>query len=369
MSQLIPNEIPSGVVDGVNKVFTFINDIDYITQLTLDGAEYVDFTVDSTNKKQITLVDAPIVSIYADYYPFTTTSTEETECTFWDIKQKVWSLTGQTSNSTNFSDTIVSQEINLRGREIWKGRVVSKLIQDKIYRAGDTSYRESFTNIRMKWGSALSSNLELWDIVAEMNTSFLLPSWYVEIGGDIIKYTSVTDTQLEWVSGQQVEHFSWEKVIQLYEMPENFEKPKHIYLLAQWQFTRKKEITYDESEQFTVGYKIIKTNWKTLLKISWIDNGSLQNNDLIRVEYTKKYQQMTQNSDICPFGEDYWIRVLAYIVAGSLGYDKSLINAQQHLNSWYSALTEMYWDYNDSIDVVTQNIIPKSYNFTSIRRF
>jgi hypothetical protein len=52
-------------------VFTFLNDIDYITTLVIDGAEYTDFTVDSNNKKVVTLVDAPILNIYADYYPLT----------------------------------------------------------------------------------------------------------------------------------------------------------------------------------------------------------------------------------------------------------------------------------------------------------
>jgi len=92
MSQLIPNEVPTWTIDWVNKVFTFLNDIDYITTLVFDWAEYTTFIVDSINKNLVTLVDAPTVSIYADYYPIASTVVVDSTVTFWDIKNKVWNL-------------------------------------------------------------------------------------------------------------------------------------------------------------------------------------------------------------------------------------------------------------------------------------
>ena len=364
MSQLIPNEIPKWTIDWANKVFTFLNDIDYITQLTFDWAEYTSFVVDSVNKKQVTLTDAPIVSIYADYYVATVIASWSDECTFWDIKSKVWALMGQTSNSTNFSNTIVWDEINLRGREIWKGRVVNKLNPRQIYRAWNTDYRNATSNIRIKAWSILTAVFNLWDTEALMDTTNVLWAWYMEIGGDIIKYTSIISTQIEWTSGQTIDHLVWEKAIQLYELPANIDKPTEVFVICKGQEARKKPIPLDMEEQFNIWYKVIKSNWKTLLKI----NG-LQNDDLVTVKYVTKFTNMDDNSNECPFPEDYWIRVLAYIVAGTLWYDKGLLNSEQHLNGWYGALNEMYGDFNDITNVIKQKIRPQAYSFSSLRRY
>ena len=179
---------------------------------------------------------------------------------------------------------------------------------------------------------------------------------------------NVTSTQIEWASGQSIDHLVWEVAIQLYLMPVNFEKPTAVSLISSWQYARPTDIPYDPTESNTYWYNIIKSNWVTLIKIFGVENGSLTNNDLVKVDYIKKYAEMVAENDLCPFWEDYWIRVLAYIVAGGLWFDKGLINSQQHLVNGYGALTEMYGDYNDEINVITQTIKPKRYGFNSIRR-
>jgi hypothetical protein len=57
---------------------------------------------------------------------------------------------GQQSTSTNFSDSIVSQEINTRATEIWKGKVVNKLNPQQHFRAGRMYFRDKFTNARIQ---------------------------------------------------------------------------------------------------------------------------------------------------------------------------------------------------------------------------
>jgi hypothetical protein len=39
---------------------------------------------------------------------------------------------------------------------------------------------------------------------------------------------------------------------------------------------------------------------------------------VVKVSYPTKYVRMNENTDPCPFPEDYSISVLAYIVAGGL---------------------------------------------------
>ena len=64
MAQIISNEIPTGLINGVNKSYTALNDVQQITDVIMDGAEYFDFTV---NGNVITLSDAPTLSIHIDY--------------------------------------------------------------------------------------------------------------------------------------------------------------------------------------------------------------------------------------------------------------------------------------------------------------
>lgn len=364
MSQLIPNETPTWNIDWVNKVFTFLNEIDYITTLTMDGAEYTDFVVDTSDRRIVTLTDAPIVAIYADYYVYNAPAEVDTECTFWSVKSKVWDLLWQKSTSTNFSDTIVWDEINNRAIEIWKGKVVNKLNPAQTFRAWSLYFRDKSLSVRIKSWWILTEEFNIWDTEASTDTANLLTSWYVEIWGDIVKYTWKSSTQLTWTSWQTIDHLESENVIQLYEMPSNMDKPEKVELITIWQEARPQEIELDNTWTNRVYYQIIRTDDNViLLKIVWLDA-----DDLVKISYPKKYVNMTSNTDTCPFPDQYWITVLAYIVAWSLWYDKGIPNSQQHLNSGYTSLEVMYWDFNDEVNVIKQKIRPQGYKFNSINR-
>ena len=59
-------EVPTGTVDGANTVFNTANSIYQIDDIFIDGAIYLgNYTVSGT---EITLSDAPVYSIYVDYY-------------------------------------------------------------------------------------------------------------------------------------------------------------------------------------------------------------------------------------------------------------------------------------------------------------
>lgn len=62
----IPKEIPVWAIDGVNKIFTLSKNIDQLDDVFVDWAIYTDISITWGN--QITLSDAPTVSIFVDYY-------------------------------------------------------------------------------------------------------------------------------------------------------------------------------------------------------------------------------------------------------------------------------------------------------------
>lgn len=357
----IKKEIPSGIINWVNKIFTTINIISQVDDLWYDWAIYTDFVV---NGNQITLNDAPIYSIELDYATWTTNSTTTSQDTFWDIKTEVWDLLWQTSNSTIFSSQKIGKKINAKVREVLRGRITSLLDTNRIYRSGKIQFNEWKTSFRTKAWSRLWAVLNLWDITATCSTNDLYSAWYVQIWSDTINYTWKTTTSILWVSGQTLEHLETEKIVQLYEMPVNFEKPNYINFIIQGNDLRTYEIPYNEAESLQVCYTIIKTWNKTLLKVIWIESDSL-----IEVWYTKIVYDMVTDSDLCILPDNYGIKVIAPLVAWEYAQQKGLPTSQSILMSGYTRLQWLYQFEANAITITKQSIKPQSYWFRTIQSY
>ena len=337
-------EIPTGVIDWVNKVFTLLNDVDYIDDIFYDWWVTSDYT---RVWKIITMTYAPQSSIYVDYYDKTAQSITTSTYTFLDIKNKVWALLWAKSTSTNFSSAIVWDEINRQGRAIWKGRIINKLNPRQIFKAGFMYFKDLDYVVRIKSWWTVTAEVNVWDTDIKINTTGLLWAGYIEVWWDIIKYTSKTATQINWVTWITINHLVWEKAVQLYETPNLIDKVNILEKVKNgaslW------EIPYNN---WYVHYEIIRKE-VTLLKIIW-----LTSDDLVKVKYTKQFPNMSLDTDECPFPEDYWINVLAYLVAGSLWYDKWVPNSQNLLNSWYTSLQVMYGDFGAETSKIITSIKP-----------
>ena len=341
----IPKEVPSWVIDWVNKIFTLLNDVNYIDDIWYDGSITTNFT---RVWKIITLSFAPQSSIFVDYVTWVVPVIVNDDCNLLDIKTKVWALLWANSSSINFSDDIVTQEINMRAREIWKGRVINKLNPQQIIRAWFLYFKdkEFVTRIQAWW--TINTEVTVWDSNIYMNTNNLLWAGYIELWGDIIKYTWKTDTEISWVSGLTINHLIWERAVQLYNSPLTMEKPSELSLIRWWKTIL--DLVYGEH------YEIVRLWEVQLFKFYW-----LSHNDLVKIKYVIKYTLMSDDIDTCIFPEDYWVSVLAYIVAWCLGYDKGIPNSQQILNSWYTSLRSMYWNIWNEVNIVKQSISTNSW--------
>ena len=349
----IYKEVPSGAINWVNKVFTFLNNVSQIDDLWVDNVIYTSFVV---SWNQVTLTDAPTLSIYADYLTAWSEVPVTTDITFWDIKSKVWALLWQKPTSINFSTDIVWDEINTQSLEVWRGRVVNILSPQQIIRAGDLWFQEWKFTTRIKAGWIATELVNVWDTEISTETANLNPTWFVLLWGDIIQYTGITSTQLTWVSGITTEHYVWDKIIQVYPVPANFEtmmKMEKVITSSDW-------IYYSEIPLNTwrVSYQIMRVWSDVYLKIDW-----LSNNDEIRITYTKKYEDLVDDTDITPFPDKYWINVIAYLVAGNLAYDKGMPTSERLLNRAYGNLRTMYQYYTNETKVIKQKIMPKHYSF------
>ena len=279
-------EIPTWTINGTNKVFTTLNTLDQSQPLNLwfDWAIYTNFTIVGN---VITLVDAPEYSVFVSYATWTTNTTTTGQDTLWDIMTEVWDLLGQTSNSTTFSRDKVAKKVNAKIQEVLRGRITSLLDSNRIYRCGKIDIMEGKSGYRIQGTTKLTANFNIWDTTATCSTSTLYPAWYVQIWADIIKYTWVTTTSLQWVSWQTINHLETESIVQMYEMPTDCEKINTVMKIYSQNWLKELEIPYDPTETYQFYYNIYKVGDKTLIKVWWMNYL-----DQIQVSYTKKYFNM-----------------------------------------------------------------------------
>jgi hypothetical protein len=283
-----------------------------------------------------------------------------TNITFWDIKSKVWDLLWQKPTSTNFSSSIVWNEINAISLEVWRWRVINLLSPQQIIRAWKLWFQDWKLWTRINAGWICSEIVNIWDTEIKTDTTNLKWAWYVLIGSNIINYTAKSSDQIEWVTGITTEHLVSDKITQLYEVPTDFETMEWIdKVITGTSWVLYKEIPLNS---WVISYKILRLWDKVLLQINW-----LSNNDEIRVRYAKKYNDLINDDDICPFPDKYWINVIAYLIAWWLAYDKWLPTAERLLNRAYWNLRSMYQYFTNETKVITQRLQPKHYSFNFIR--
>jgi len=354
----ISKEIPTWTIDWVNKVFTLLNTPDYIDDIFMDGAIYVSFTV---LWNQITLTDAPTVSLYVDYEDSTAPVNPQTDLIWGDVKEQIWVNLWQTSSSTVFSNSILDAEMNSLVSDIYRGRVQNPLTQ-KIYRAGALNFIDWFTRFRYIESTILTAALTMWDTVAEMSTVWLLDAWVVLIGWDIITYTSKTDTQIEWISWQTINHLAADRVLPLYLMPEAMDKPTKVEFIVKSTDNTKVELELDNTTSFDKYYQILKEWTNTYIKVVWLDD-----TEVVEIEYIKKHTNITDDATTFPIPDMYWLSVVANILSWKLWYGKWIPNSEQQLMIWFTTLQSFYQYYTNEINIIKQSLRAKSYGFKSVR--
>lgn len=283
--------------------------------------------------------------------------------TFWDIKAKVWNLLGQKGTSITFSDSVVGSAVNNRILDFLRGRITSLIDPNRIFSAWKLWIQEGSQYLRTVLDSALTADMVVWANVISCDTTNLLSSGWVEIWWEQFSYTAKTSTQLTWVTPvSTVLHEKWARVIQLYAMPANFEKPIEVKLIDEMTWDTRRNVPYSSQDNI-VRYEIIKKTTANLLKISGLDS-----NSFLQIVYSKTYTSLVSDSDICVIPDHYGETVIAFIVAWELGLHKWIPNAQNLLVQGYANLQNCYQYFNSDTNSVVKTLKPKSYNFFSIRR-
>ena len=355
----IRKEVPTGTIDGVNKIFILSNTPEFIDDIFLDGAIYTSF---SLIWNQLTLTDAPTLSLFVDYQTAITTVQTDTEVTWGNVKTEIWDNLWQTANSTNFSSSRLNTEMNSLVWDIYRGRVINVLTR-KEYRAWSLWFINGATRFRYIPSVKLTVALTLWDTEASMETANLDNSWQVLIWWDIIFYTSKTATQIEWITGQTINHLITDVVLPLYKMPDEMDKANWLEFVIKNTDNKRLPLPLDNTDTFFRYYQLLRVWNDKYIKAIWLDL-----DQIVEVSYIKKHSNITDEATVFPIMDLYWLSVVANIISWKLWYGKWIPNSKEQLMLWYTNLQVMFQNYTNEENVIKQSIKPIPYRMKSIRR-
>lgn len=318
----IIKEVPVWLIDWVNTIFTLKNDVESIDDIFLDGAIYTSYTL---KWNILTLSDAPLVSLFVDYESKVNTISEKisTGITLWDIVSEVYNLTWQTANSTNFNRERIVRMINSISNQIWKWRVINLLNPSQIFSCFALLFSIKDISFRINGTWVLSEKLEINENNAIWDFSNLDLAWFVKVASDLVKYTYNDKKNLSWVEWQSIKYFSWEKLKQVYELPVDFMDIIKIF-----------------EPNFYKNYELINYKSKYL-----IDFSGFSQNEIVSLTYRKKYVNLINDSDLCMLPDNYWIDILANLVAWELLFQRNMPTSQNLLSVWYNFLQTMFLEY------------------------
>lgn len=206
MAQIVSNEIPSGVIDSSNKLFSTLYNIQSITSLIVDWVEYFDFTI--IGDKTITLVDAPTLSIYVDYIAD-------------------W--------YSPYSNLNISTLVDLRGRarqEYTKIDPNGKIWDNNIL---DIFVNESYTKIQRACNYDLQENENTYTLPITGASEYSLPTDFVRLedikanGGGLLKKSKQYVNGLVAVSSTPQYYYLFKNKIGFYPAPTGTDTIEMIY--------------------------------------------------------------------------------------------------------------------------------------------
>ena len=349
MAQLIINEIPVGDIDGINKVYTLANDIQAITDLLVDGAEYTGYTFSWTT---ITLNDAPTASILSDYISWNTTSGTFYWTTLGDIKTEVYLLMNQSSDSSTYdADTRVQTKINTVIQDVCKGEYRS-ILSDEVFKAWDLRFLRGKQAVKRYDNVTLTAELLTTDIELSCDTTNLTDSWSVVINGNVIHYTGKTATELTGVTNIQMDQDSWEYLRQVFQVEtEAFKAFVLFWIASKSEFWPDMiEIPYDDNrnqQSMDRYYTILTDETSTDL---WLDIRGFTGTEKFWLEYYKGLSDYTSDWDTIAIPDPYWKSVIASMVAGELLWESEQTDeSTRKLQLAYSKLITFYNTYNTMV--------------------
>lgn len=267
--------------------------------------------------------------------------------TLEQIATRVYYLLGETSDSSVYDyDNVVVPAINQTTRQILRWEVMNELT-DRPIKGGDLSFNRDFvffeiftplvTSLDYNTDSGISIN------TTTDYTSILNVGDFMILNNEILEILTISPILIEFyrVSSKR-KHKAWSKIRLLYNISnlwvdkigEVMDEENEIM------FSAKDSREFAKQPRFYEQHRVewIDNFFYEVIDIQGVDTGT------IKVIYYKVDEGMIDNNDVSILPDDYWLTVLAPIVAGSL-----LLNTEE-ANQWAPILKKGYlaleWMYN-----------------------
>lgn len=279
------------------------------------------------------------------------------------ISEATYNSLWQPSDSTNYNfNSVVKPKINEVINKICKGRVIN-ITNQQVYSAGDLPFLRNDKLLQLIQPVAVEGAFTTISTNITANTEHYNESGKLFVWGDILAYDGKTANTFEDVSDIDIYHNSWEKIYQLYPLPNGISLPFTLFILD-WQGNRKEELIYQDYRQWSglsTYYTIVTHGGSNYLHIY-----GMSNERLLMIYYINS-TNMSLNDDICIIPDDFVLSIIPDIVAGELlRSQEETDDATPKLMKWYGALVEMYSYYSSMIKKNKQTIKLQGMNFSSV---
>lgn len=331
----ISGETPAWVIDGVNKTFTTQYNAHQVEDLLVDGADYRGFTI--TNNI-IVLEDAPTVSITIDYYYSSTNTDPAGITTKSQMRDRVYGLLVEYSDSDTYSTTEVDDMINEYENDVCFWFVVD-ITSDRRRWVSCDSLTFMETNIYEKTIEDVTTQslVSAWDTAITIATTWLKDSGAVLINEMVISYTSKTSTQILWCDGVLIDIPQWSPVRKITQLPANYNNvvsvrdverrediPRRQEHLSRWQGS---------------AYIIHNSNNKEYLEVQrpWV---------ICKITLMRQASRLSGDIDNSNLPWEYAMKIIPRLVAGTMLWEKEEYEKWKRiLMSAYASVKTLYSVY------------------------
>jgi len=354
---LIPNEVPTGVINWINKVYTCNNIISSVLSVIKDWVETTDFTTSWSN---IIFSVAPLYNVLVDY--ITSSEGVDSADLAWNTSQdKIISriyndILKVSINSTVFKLDTTKEFIN----EIQSSLLMWDYIDLTWKKHRETKYsflyKKQYLNI-LDTVSNVISDSQVGESINTWSNTFT--SWYVYINWNVIKYNSNVSWVLSGLSWQSRNVKQWDKVTEVFKLDINNFKTVDVWVDF-WSVWYKLLYKDETNRSLKTWYTVINDYYNNkYIKFEWVDNWA------ITITYLRNIPNIsTTINSIIPW--DYGIKILPYMVAARHLQLWDEFNKRVEIERiWLQAYEQLKYNYSKDFvemnDIIWNDDLPYYY--------
>ncbi len=313
MTNFIYNEILLGVVDGINKEFTALYDIESVEDLRLWGVDYVDF---SFVNNVVTLADAPTLLTGGpslDYFKVTLTpTTASSNVNFGQFTTDLYEDIGQDNTSYLYPLTMVKRYV--------KEELLINLNKriNPLRKVGTYSFNKA--------KDCTASAYDATEIDVTSIPTYTPANGAILLGNaEFVKYWAISTTAFTTLTNLSIIYKGGDKVTIGYVIPTGVKKISEVMVNGF-------PLTFKDLREFTINDVGCYTVWEGFLFLP-----RTMNESIVTVTYTKDNITPSEDTDLMDFEPEYLqvVRFSAMVKLFAFRGDERLnITAELYKDAW-----------------------------------